>query len=315
MTDWFTPFPKTSAQAVFRSASRIVSAAIVAFGLWSGSVLAKDPFRTTDARPISESTGKAFEAFFKQGNYKAASDYLSKADLNEPLALAMKASLTYTDMLGLSKDEADKRSAKLEEFKSYATQTRSAAAGLTAKDPLRGNLYLAVSHFFDGVYTFTKEGTIKGTAQVLGELQQIMQYLNEAEKQSPNDPELNLLRGFMDVYVGLYLPLSNPTKGLERLEKYATPRYLADRGLAMGYLELKQYDKAMEAVDRAITQASDNPELWYLKAKILAKQGKDQESVSYLEKALSKKDQLPSSLVKEMDRALRKTKERVAGSK
>ncbi len=315
MTDWFTPASKTSAKAVLRSASRIASAAIVAFSLWSGSVLAKDPFRTTDPRPISDTTAKAFEAFFKEGNYKAAADYLSKADPNEPLALAMKASLTYTDMMGLSKDEADKRSAKLEEFKSYATQTRSAAEGLAAKDPLRGNLYLAVSHFFDGVYAFTKEGTIKGTAQVLGELQQIMQYLNEAEKQSPNDPELNLLRGFMDVYVGLYLPLSSPTKGLERLEKYATPRYLADRGLAMGYLELKQYDKAMTAVDRAITQAPANPELWYLKAKILAKQGKDQESVTDLEKALSKKDQLPSSLVKEMDRTLRKTRERVTGSK
>lgn len=315
MTDWLTPPHKTPAKATLKSATRIVSAAIVAFGLWSGSVLAKDPFRTTDARPISESTQKAFEAFFKQGNYKIAADYLSKADPNEPLALAMKASLTYTDMLGLSKDEADKRPAMLEQFRSYATQTRSAAEGLTAKDPLRGNLYLAVSHFFDGVYTFTKEGTIKGTAQVLGELQQIMKYLNAAEAQSPNDPELNLLRGFMDVYVGLYLPLSSPTKGLERLEKYATPRYLADRGLAMGYLELKQYDKAAEAVDRAIGQAPDNPELWYLKAKILSKQGKDQESVTYLEKALTKQDQLPRSLVKEMDRALRKTRERVTGAR
>lgn len=315
MTDWLTPPHKTPAKAGFRSASQIVGAAIVALGLWSGAVLAKDPFRTTDARPISESTEKAFEAFFKQGNYKSAADYLSKTEPNEPLALAMKASLTYTDMLGLSKDEASKRSTMLEQFRSYATQTRTAAEGLATKDPLRGNLYLAVSHFFDGVYAFTKEGTIKGTAQVLGELQQIMTYLNAAEAQSPNDPELNLVRGFMDVYVGLYLPLSSPQKGLERLEKYATPRYLADRGLAMGYLELKQYDKAMAAVDRAIGQAPDNPELWYLKAKILAKQGKDQESVAYLEKALSKQDQLPRSLVKEMDRTLRKTRERVTGSK
>ncbi|MGQ9870635.1 Sll0314/Alr1548 family TPR repeat-containing protein [Leptodesmis sp.] len=315
MTDWLIPSQKTPAQAVFRSASRIVSAAIVAFGLWSGSVLAQDPFRTTDARPINENTQKAFEAFFKQGDYKLAADYLSKADPNEPLALAMKASLTYTDMLGLNKDEADKRSTILEQFRSYAAQTRSAAEGLAAKDSLRSNLYLAVSHFFDGIYAFTKEGTIKGTAQVLGELQQIMKYLNAAEAQSPNDPELNLLRGFMDVYVGLYLPLSSPTKGLERLEKYATPRYLAERGLAMGYLELKQFDKAAEAVDRAIGQAPDNPELWYLKARILAKQGKVQESVTYLEKALSKQDQLPHSLVKEINRTLRKTKERITGAR
>jgi tetratricopeptide (TPR) repeat protein len=314
MTDWFTPPPKTFTRHAFRSTSRMIGAAIVALGLWAGSVLAQDPFRTTNARPISESTGKAFEAFFKQGNYKAAADYLSKADPNEPLTLAMKASMTYTDMLGLSKEEADKRPVMLEQFRTYATQTRSAAEGLATKDPLRSNLYLAVSHFFDGVYAFTKEGTIKGTAQVLSELQQIMKYLNAAEAQSPNDPELNLLRGFMDVYVGLYLPLSSPTKGLERLEKYATPRYLAERGLAMGYLEMKQYDKAVEAVDRAIALAPENPELWYLKARILAKQGKDQDSVPYLEKALGKKEQLPRSLVKEMDRALRKTKERIAGS-
>jgi len=315
MTDRLNPSQKTSTKAVLKSVSRIASAAIVAVSLWTGSVLAKDPFRTTDARPISENTQKAFEAFFKDGNYKIAAEYLSKADPNEPLTLAMKASLTYTDMLGLSKNEADKRPIMLEQFRVYATQTRTAAEGLATKDPLRGNLYLAVSHFFDGVYAFTKEGTIKGTAQVLSELQQIMKYLNAAEAQSPNDPELNLLRGFMDVYVGLYLPLSNPNKGLERLEKYATPRYLAERGLAMGYLELKQYDKATEAVERAITLAPENPELWYLKAKILANQGKDQESIPYLEKALGKQEQLPRSLVKEMDRALRKTKERVAGSK
>ncbi|EKQ67840.1 hypothetical protein OsccyDRAFT_4132 [Leptolyngbyaceae cyanobacterium JSC-12] len=302
--------PKTvSSQAALKTFSRILSAAIIAAGLWTGSVFARDPFRTTNPRPISENTQAAFEAFFKKGDYKSAANYLKQLDPNDPLSLAMKASLTYSDMLG-ERDKA-KKGALLEEFQSFATRTRSAAERLMVNDPLRGNLYLAVSHFFDGVYAFTKEGTVKGTAKVLGELQQILKYLNEAEAKSPDDPELNLLRGYIDVYTGIYMPFSNPDKGLERLQKFANPRYLADRGLAMGYLEMKQYDKAMAAVESAIAGAPENPELWYLKSRILAKQGKDQESISYLEQAIAKKDQLPAGLVREMERALRKTRERL----
>lgn len=293
--------------------SRIVGAAIVTASLWTGSVSAKDPFRTTtNARPINDNTQAAFEAFFKKGDYKATANYLKQLDPNEPLSLAMKASLTYSDML--SEKEADKKAVILEEFKSYAAQTRGAAERMLGKDALRGNLYLAVSHFLDGVYAFTKEGTVKGTAKVLGELQQIVKYLNEAEAQAPNDPELNMVRGYIDVYSGIYLPFANPSKGLERLQKFASPRYLADRGLAMGYLEMKEYDKALTAVDSSISQAPGNPELLYLKSRILAKQGKDQESIPYLEQALVKKDQLPPALQREMERALRKTRERLAGT-
>lgn len=302
--------PKTvSSQAALKQLSRLVGAAIVATSLWTGSVFAKDPFRTSNPRPISDNTQAAFEAFFKKGDYKSAANYLKQLDPNDPLSLAMKASLTYSDMLG-ERDKA-KKAALLEEFQTFAGQTRGAAERLVGSDPLRGNLYLAVSHFFDGVYAFTKEGTVKGTAKVLGELQQILKYLNDAEAKSPNDPELNLLRGYIDVYTGIYMPFSNPDKGIERLQKFASPRYLADRGLAMGYLEMQQYDKAITAVDSAIAAAPENPELWYLKSRILAKQGKDQESVPYLERAVAKKDQLPTGLVREMERALRKTKERL----
>ncbi|MDX2231046.1 MAG: Sll0314/Alr1548 family TPR repeat-containing protein [Leptolyngbyaceae cyanobacterium bins.349] len=301
--------PKIAPSFTLQTVARLTSAAIVAMGLWAGSVLAKDPFRTTNPRPINENTQAAFEAFFKKGDYKSAANYLKQLDPNDPLSLAMKASLTYSDMLG--ERDAGKKTTLLEEFQSYANQTRGAAERLLGNDPLRGNLYLAVSHFFDGVYAFTKEGTVKGTAKVLGELQQIIKYLNEAEAKSPNDPELNLLRGYIDVYSGIYLPFSSPDKGIERLQKFANPRYLADRGLAMGYLEMNQYDKAMAAVDGAIAGAPDNPELWYLKSRILAKQGKDQESIAYLERAIAKKDQLPFGLVREMERALRKTRERI----
>lgn len=300
---------KPVSSSTLQRVARLTSAAIVAMSLWAGSVLAKDPFRTTNPRPINDNTQAAFEAFFKKGDYKSASNYLKQLDPNDPLSLSMKASLTYSDMLG--ERDSGKKATMLSEFQTYAAQTRSAAERLLGNDPLRGNLYLAVSHFFDGVYAFTKEGTVKGTAKVLGELQQIIRYLNEAEAKAPDDPELNLLRGYIDVYSGIYLPFSSPDKGIERLQKFANPRYLADRGLAMGYLEMKEYDKAMAAVDRALAGAPENPDLFYLKSRILAKQGKDQESIPYLEQAIAKRDQLPVGLVREMERALRKTRERV----
>lgn len=300
---------KPVSSSALQTAARLTSAAIVAMSLWAGSVLAKDPFRTANPRPINDNTQAAFEAFFKKGDYKSAANYLKQLDPNDPLSLSMKASLTYSDMLG--ERDSGKKATMLSEFQTYALQTRSAAERLLGSDPLRGNLYLAVSHFFDGVYAFTKEGTVKGTAKVLGELQQIIRYLNEAEAKSPDDPELNLLRGYIDVYSGIYLPFSSPDRGIERLQKFANPRYLADRGLAMGYLEMKEYDKAMAAVDRALAGAPENPDLFYLKSRILSKQGKDQESIPFLEQAIAKKDQLPTGLVREMERALRKTRERV----
>jgi tetratricopeptide (TPR) repeat protein len=313
MTDRLTALQHRSKFSL-KTLSQVVSSTILAIGLLTSSALAKDPFRTTNPRAISDKTEAAFEAFFKQGDYKAAANYLAKTDSNEPLALSMKATLAYSDIL-VGRDDKDKQARLLAQFREFGIQTRRAAEKLLSTDPLRGNMYLAVSHFFDGVYAFTKDGTIKGTPQVLKELQQVIKYLDAAEAIAPNDPELNLLRGYMDVYTGTYLPFASADKGIERLQKYASPRYLAERGLAMGYLEMKQYDKALSAVDRAIALTPTNPEIQYLKAKILTKQGKDQESLTHFDKAMSKKDQLPLSLVREIERAQRKTKERLAGGK
>jgi len=306
--------PQYYAKLSLKTIAQVASIAMLAIALLTSSAIAKDPFRSTNPRAISDKTEAAFEAFFKRGDYKAAATYLSQTESTEPLALSMKATLAYNDIL-VGRDNKEKQAALLEQFRSYGTQTRTAAEKLLPTDPLRGNMYLAVSHFFDGVYAFTKDGTIKGTPQVLKELQQVMKYLDAAEAIAPNDPELNMLRGYMDIYTGIYLPFGSSEKGLERLQKYANPRYLAERGLAMGYLEMKQHDKALAAIDRAIVLTPTNPELQYLKAKILVKQGKDQESLAYFDKALSKKDQLLVGLVREMERAQRKAKERLAGVK
>jgi tetratricopeptide (TPR) repeat protein len=292
---------------------RLTSAAIALAILGAGSVFAKDPFRSTNPAPISDNTSTAFEAFFKQGNYKAAADLLSKKpEPDEPLALAMKASLSYTSMMGVSKSDQAQKDKLLTEFQGYAGQTRAAAEKLMSSNPLRGNLYLAVSALFDGVYAFTKDGTVKGTPAAIGALQKIGEYMDKAEKIAPEDPELNLLRGYLDVYTGIYLPFSTPEKGLDRLQKFASPRYLADRGLAMGYMELNKFDQAMTAVESALAVTPENPDLNYLKAKILVKQKKDQESLAFFDKALSKSDQLLPAVVKEITRAQTKAKERLA---
>ena len=113
----------------------------------------------------------------------------------------------------------------------------------------------------------------------------------------------------MDLLLAVNLPFSNPEQALARLEKFAGPRYLAYRGLAIGYRDLDQYPEALQAVDRALKATSDNPELFYLKAQILAEQGKKQndpslvkEAVSNFDKAIAKKDQLPNDLVKQIER-------------
>jgi len=299
MIDWFTP----------QRTLQVASAALVSLTLWMSPSLAQDPFRTANARPISDRTEAAFRAFFEQGNYTAAANYLQQSDARDPLAIGMKASLAYLNWQG--EKDAQKKEALLEEFRGYGEQTRNAAQQMLGQDPLRGNLYLAVSHFLSGAYVITKEGTVKGTPQVLLELKQVFQYLDAAEAIAPNDPELNLIKGYVDLFTSLNLPFSSPTDAIERLEKNAAPRHLVDRGLALGYRELNDQTKAMEAVDRALKATPDNPELLYLKAQILVRQGKNQDGLTYFEKALKKQDQLPAILVKQISREMSRTQRRL----
>ncbi|UBF27797.1 tetratricopeptide repeat protein [Kovacikia minuta CCNUW1] len=274
----------------------ILGAAIVSLSLWASPSLAKDPFRTTNARPISDRTEAAFKAFFEQGDYKAAEVYVKQADPNEPMTSAMKASLAYIDW------QSNKDPQLLEQFQTYAAQTRDSAKTLLTKDPLRGNLYLAVGHFLQAGYAILKDGTVKGTPQGLGEVQQAFKYLDAAEKQDPNDPELNLVKGYIELLMALNLPFSSPTEAINRLDKHAYPRYLADRGIALGYRDLNQQTQALAAVDRALKATPDNPEVLYLKAQILVRQGNNKDGIKYFEQALKSENQLPAGLVKQIKR-------------
>ncbi|MEB3177743.1 MAG: Sll0314/Alr1548 family TPR repeat-containing protein [Nostocaceae cyanobacterium] len=277
--------------------------------LWVNPSLAADPFRTTDVRQIGGKTERAFDAIFKEGNYPAATRYVQEAvtsEPNEPLALAMKASLAYT-----SKDWST--------LETYAKKTQSAAETLTAKDALRGNLYTAVGHFLEGAAILSREGAVSGAPKALGKLRLVYEHLDKAEAISNTDPELNLLRGYMDLMLAVNLPFSSPEQGIERLKTHANPKYLAARGLALGYRDLNKYTEAIQAVNSAIQATPGNPELYYLKAQIQRKQGNSQknqgllqQAVQNFDKALASKGQLPASLARQIQRERDRTQAEVA---
>lgn len=257
----------------------------VALSLWGSPSLAGDPFRSNNPRPIGDKTEAAFEAIFHNGNYKEAQLYLqeaTKVESDEPLAHAMKASLAYSDE-------------DFETMKAYADKTLSAAQKLTTKDPLRGNLYQAVGHFLQGAYTFKT----KGPLGAVNKLQQVFYHLDRAEAADSDDPELNLLKGYLDLILSVNLPFSSPEDAIARFEKYAAPDYMVSRALSAAYRDLKKYDTAMEYIDKALAVSPDNPEIQYLKGQLLRKKGRLtmdivllKEAYTYFDQAMVKVDQL-----------------------
>jgi tetratricopeptide (TPR) repeat protein len=191
-------------------------------------------------------------------------------------------------------------SANLEEMRVYADKTLQTAEKLKEKDPLRGNLYLAVGHFMEGAYLLKKGSYLEAVSKT----GQVFDYLETASKIDPNDPEFNLLRGYLDLFLSKYTPFSQSEQVIVRFEKYASPNYLKNRALTTTYRDLKKYDKAMEYMDKAIAETPENPELQYLKGQLLRLQGRAnknlgqlKESQGYFEMAKQKEDQLPQSVV------------------
>lgn len=270
-----------------------------------GAAWAKDPFREESPRDIGEHTEKAFKTIFLEGDYKAVTKELELAESEEaedPLAHAMLASLAYTE-----KD--------WESIKKYALQTLESAELLSESDPVRGNLYLAVGHFMDGAYVYEKEGAL----DAINKLQLVFKFLDRAEDVDPNDPELNLIKGYMDLLLAVNLPFSKPEQAIARFESYAAPNYLVERGLAVAYRDLKQYDKALDYADKALKTAPENPEHYYLKGQILRQIGKKKNNVEALEEALEnfdyaldKSEQLPDFVLETLERENRLTKEKIS---
>jgi len=269
--------------------SALAGATAIALGFWVSPTLAGDPFGRGTTHNIGNNTEAAFNAAFREGNYKEARRYLSVAEsseTNEPLAYALRASFAYTEQ-------------DWEGLKLYSSKTLAAARQLTSTDPVRGNLYTAVAHFLEGGYKFKQDGPVGA----LSKLQQAFPYLDEAKRLAPNDPEVNLINGYMELMLAVNLPFSDPSDAIGKLEKYAKPEYLANRGIALGYRDLKRYGKAMDYVNRALQQTPNNPELHYLKAQIQAAQGNKEKNTALLQaakqdfqRALAKPDLLPKGL-------------------
>lgn len=273
--------------------------------LRSNSALAQDPFRAKNAREIGVQTEKAFKTVFLEGDYKTVTKELNLAEAkepNEPLNYAMQASLAYTQE-------------DWENIKKYADKTLASAQNLQANDPLRSHIYLAVGHFLDGAYIYEK----KGAFSAINKLQSVFNHFDAAEDIDANDPELNLIKGYIDLLLAVNLPFSSPEEAIARFETYAAPNYLVERGLAVAYRDLKQYDQALKYADKALDTAPDNPEHYYLKGQILRKIGKEKENIEVLEDALvnfevalDKSEQLPLFVLKTLKRETRQTEEKIA---
>ena len=259
---------------------------------------AGDPFRSREPHKIGDRTEAVFNAIFQQGNYPAAKDALQKAvssEPNEPLIYAIQASLAYQNQ-----DQAN--------LAKYSRKTLETGQNLIASDPLRGNLYTAVGHFLEGAVILKREGTVNGAPLAFSRLRKVYTYLDRAEEISASDPELNLIRGYMDLMLAVNLPFTSPDDAINRLEKNAAPGYLVDRGIALAYRDLKQHSQALDYVNRALKTTADNPEIYYLKAQILHEKGKKEksqdlikEAITHFDKALAKKSQLPANLVKQIE--------------
>jgi tetratricopeptide (TPR) repeat protein len=232
---------------------------------------------------------RAKDAMFRYGDYIKARQYLDSARKNEPndpLVYAMSTLYPYS-------------AGDLETVKQYGDRTTQTAKKLMGTNPLRGNLYQGVGLGITAAYEFKKNGALAA----LSRLQQVFKYMEAAKKIDPNNPELNLIKGYMDLLLAVNLPFSDANQAIEQLRK-AQPKYLAYRGIYIGYRDLQKYDDAIAAISTAIGIAPNNPELTYYQAQIYAIRGREtnnrndlQRSIKLFEKAYQKRPQLLTSTV------------------
>jgi tetratricopeptide (TPR) repeat protein len=253
------------------------------------AALAGDPFRPDNPHAIGDRTEAVFNALFYEGNYSKAQSLVEQAiaaEPNEPMNYAIAAALGY-----LNKD--------LNELAEQARLTQEAAAALKASDPLRGHLYSAVGTFMEGAHALQTQGVARGTPTALRLLQRVFSELEAAEDIDANDPELSLLKGFMDLLLAVNLPFADPDQAIARLQN-GHPDFLVHRGIAIGLRDLGRYSEALTEVDRALAAAPNNPDLLYLKAQILYLHEKPSASLPYYQSALNYADQLPTSTARQI---------------
>ena len=252
---------------------------------------AADPFRTTNARAIGNETQKAFELMFKEGDYAASVKQLDvalKTEASEPLLFALRGSTDYAkgDYLGM---------------KVAGDRVRLNAIALKGKDNLRAYIYLAVSDLIEAGYIVKAEG-ISSAPRALPLVQSVFDNIKKAQDIDPKDPELNLVKGYIDMLIASVLPMSDLDTALASLKQFSAPDYLKYRGIALAYRDARRPDLALDAVNKAIASAPNNPELNYLKGQILWMQGGNSMPMAkqQFEIALKKSKQMNSSLLAEI---------------
>ena len=257
-------------------------------------VMAADPFRpSSQSRTISQPAVAAFEAMFEQGNYQNAQWHLQQAqseDSQEPMVYGMLAAFAYQQ----------------EDWQALAIYTEKILAvsqTLKPTDPLRGNLYLAIGHFMEGAHALATQGTFRGAPKAFDKLEEVFTALDAAEVVNPEDPELNLIRGYLELFLALNLPFNSPESAITKLENYGSPRHLAQRGIAIAYRDLGELEKALTFVDQALESVPNHPEVLYLKAQILASLGRKTDPAlltaaqENFQAALDQPQQLPKRVV------------------
>ena len=273
---------------------QFISSSLLAVLVTAGTAMpsfAADPFRTSNARAIGGETQKAFELMFREGNYVGAVKQLDVAirtEASEPLLFALRASTLYTKEDYLGMQVAGKR-------------VRKNAEALKGKDNLRAYLYIAVSDLIEAGYIVKTDG-LSSAARALPLVQNVFDNIKKAQDINPNDPELNLIKGYIDMLIASVLPLSDLETALASLRQYAAPDYLKWRGIALAYRDARKPELALDAVNKAIAAAPNNPELNYLKGQILWMQGGSSVPIAkkQFEVALSKSKQMNPSLLAEV---------------
>ncbi len=275
-----------------------VATCLVGFTLTTGLAIstvlpawAADPFRTSSPKAIGPEAQAAFELMFKNGDYPAAKKRLNTAlgttEANDPLVQAMRASVAYLEQ-------------DLPGMQIYAGKTRATAQKLLTIDPLRGHIYTGVSYLIDAGYAVTTQGIVSGTPAALGAVQKLLDEIRVAQEINPDDPELNLVKGYMDMLIATVLPVADLEGALSSLRK-SSPDYLKWRGIALGYRDAKKPDQALDAVNKALAAAPNNPELNYLKGQILWMKDDVASAKQEYRTALSKAKQLPPGLTKQIN--------------
>jgi tetratricopeptide (TPR) repeat protein len=251
--------------------------------LCTHSALAADPFRVgIKARTMGASLQSAFEDFFRDGKYQSSSQKLAKAQVenpNEPLVFTLLAATAYQNQ---QKDV----------FLLTLPKIRDASNRIATKDSARSHLYRGVAQGLEGYFL---KDSVTDLPKTLTYASSMLLEIDKAHNLSPNDPEINLFVGFINMVLGKH------DEALKNFQK-AGPPYLALRGQALVYRDTKDYANAQIAVDKAIAVAQQNPELFYLKAQILVLQKNPAEAMKYFNQAIKLGKELPADTLKQIDK-------------